>query len=185
MLQPLCVCDKEHVVFPPFTPPHQGLVPNFVAILKIKDKQKHSRPLLLLQFKEVEWRSRVTERGMKRGKALGRGRRAFEYRPRQGCQKGRRRRKEVNEKRVDLAEMFSSDLKWVYVFTQPANNSVQGAWPYSIHHTHTIKWKGMRCQFQLELILKVWMNLIRHSSKLSIVGCVGWCYTNSCRKIEA
>lgn len=74
---------------------------------------------------------------MKRGTALGRGRRLFEYRPQQGCQKrGDTRRKEENEKRVDLIGTFSWDLNWVYVFTQPANNSVQGAWPYSIHHTH-------------------------------------------------
>lgn len=31
---------------------------------------------------------------------------------------------------------FSWGLNEVYVFTQPANNSVQGAWPHSIHHTH-------------------------------------------------
>lgn len=28
------------------------------------------------------------------------------------------------------------DLNGVYVFTQPANNSVQGPRPHSIHHTH-------------------------------------------------
>lgn len=37
----------------------------------------------------------------------------------------------------------------------------------TLYTTHTIKWKGMRCQFQLQLISKVWMNLIRRSSKLN------------------
>lgn len=60
MLKPLCAYDKEHVVFSPFTPWHQGFVPNFVAISKIKDKQKHSRVLPLLQFKEVERGSGAT-----------------------------------------------------------------------------------------------------------------------------
>lgn len=44
-------CDKERCCFSPplffLTPQHQGLVPNFVAISQIKDKQKNaaaSRP---------------------------------------------------------------------------------------------------------------------------------------------
>lgn len=62
--------------------------------------------------------------------------------------KGRRRRKEVNEKRAgSRGETLSSDLNWVYVFTQAVNNSAQGAWPRSTH-THTIKWEGRRRQFQ-------------------------------------
>lgn len=69
MLTLLNVCVRQRTCcFPPFIPQHQGLVPNFVVISKIKDKQKHYRLLPLLQYKEVEQRRRATARGMKRGK---------------------------------------------------------------------------------------------------------------------
>lgn len=35
----------------------------------------------------------------------------------------------------------------------------------ALYTTYTIKWKGMRCQLQLQLVFKIWMNLIRHPWK--------------------
>lgn len=163
--KPLCACNKEHV--PSLTPPHQGLVPNFGAISKIKDKQKHSRLLPLLRFKEVEQRSSVTERGMKRGKALGRERRASECRPRQGCQK----KGEAEERRWMKSERISqgcSPKTWIECMCLLSQLiTLYRGHGLTLYTTHTIKWKGMRCQFQLRLNLKVWMNLICRSSEAS------------------
>lgn len=35
----------------------------------------------------------------------------------------------------------------------------------ALYTTYKIKWKGMRCQLQLQLVFKIWMNLIRHPWK--------------------
>lgn len=164
----LCVhTTKSMLFFYPVTPRHQGLVPNFVAILKIKDKQKHPRLPPLLQFKEVEKRSRVAERGMKRGKSLGRGRRTFEYRPQQGCQK-----KEMQKKGGEWKESGShrdiSPKAWIECMCLLSQLiTLYRGHGLTLYTTHTIKWKGMRCQFQLQLILKDWMNLIRNFCKLN------------------
>lgn len=178
----VCMCATKNMLFSPIHATTSRACTQFRGYLKNQRQTKtlpppSPPPPIQRRRAEKERNKRNEER---KGKALWRGRRVFEYRPRQGCQKGSHRREEVNEKRVDLTETFSLDLNWVYVFTQPANNSVQGAWPYSIHHTHTIKWKGMRCQFQMQLIWKsewIWFAFPPNS-----MACVGWCYPNSSRK---
>lgn len=64
-MKPLNVWQRACCFFPPFPTQHQGLVPNFVVISKIKDKQKHPAPNLLPLRKKEQGR-RVTEREMKR-----------------------------------------------------------------------------------------------------------------------
>lgn len=97
MLKPVCAHNKESVVvfFSPSLLNIKGLYP--ISWLSGKSKTNENIPASgpLLRFREEEVRSRNEGR---RG-----GRRTFEYRPQHGCQKKRRRRrKEVNEWRVDL-----------------------------------------------------------------------------------
>lgn len=103
-LKPVCAYNKDRSCFwgggCPFTPQHQGLAPNFLVISKIKDKRKHPRLRPLLQFtEEKEVRRNATGRGMKEGNEGGGH---LNTGLNTAVKKGRHRRKEVNERRVDL-----------------------------------------------------------------------------------
>lgn len=103
-LQPVCAHNKDSVVVflglggCPFTLQHQGLVPNFVAISKIKDKQKHSRlrPLLMRRKRWEEMRQRDEWRDKTREADI------WIQASTRLSKKGRHRRKAVNERRLDL-----------------------------------------------------------------------------------
>lgn len=162
MSKPVEVRVRQTFVISHLTPKHQGLAPNFVAISEIKDKQKHSHPCPSCIWQRASREAKRRKGGLKRGILPQRGRRVLEFKPQQSCQKGR-----IKIKRADFRETISWVLNWVYVFTHPANSSVQGARPYPIHHTHTIKRMGMRRHFQLQLNSKVRVNLIHLPFKSS------------------
>lgn len=100
-LKPVCAYNKESVVF--FLPLHSSTsraCTQFLGYLKNQRQTKTFPPLTPPPVHRGERGEKKCNRERNEGRK--RERRTFEYRPQHGCQKKGDRRKEVNERRVDL-----------------------------------------------------------------------------------
>lgn len=132
----------------------------------LKDQRKNKNAPSPCPSSNSKRRSRVAS-----CKALRWGRLVFEIRPQKGSHS-----REGGEWKESGSQ--SSTKNWtVYVFTHPANNSVQGARPYSIHCTHNqVGRDGM--SLPIAFGLKSLNEFTCHPSR----SCVGWRSPNSSAK---
>lgn len=124
--------------FSTFTPSHQELVPNFVAISKIKEKTK-TLPLPApppIQRGGAEWRA--VKHFDEEGWCL-----------KLGLKKGATQEKEVNEKKADLRVRLRTEQCMCLLTQQITLYRGHGL---TLYTAHTIKWEGMGCLFQLHLV---------------------------------
>lgn len=131
----MCAHNKESVVFfgggvTPSLLNIKGLYP--ILWLSQKSKTNENIPASDPSSREEKVRSSVTETGMKGGKEGG-------GHLNTGLNTAVKKKGDAEERRWVKGEWisqgdFSLGLNWVYVFTQPANNSVQGG--MALLYTH-------------------------------------------------
>lgn len=133
----------------------------------LKDQSKTKNAPFFCPSSNSKRRSRVAS-----WKALRRGRLVFEFRPQKGSHS-----REGGEWQQSGSQSSTKNWTEVYVFTHPANNSVQGARPYSIHRTHDQVGRD-GTSLPIAFGLKSLNEFTCHPSR----SCAGWRSPNSSAK---